>query len=142
MSDPGSNFSWHWRQYEMLREEIMQHLHESRQLELYGVGAVAAFYAWLLTNSTSAPRWSGFIGVLIPLFGGLRGYVTGLRIDEIASYLRNLEQIAFTESTQPLGWERHFAGIGTKRLTRMSSALVWVVLLATAVLASSLLIWK
>lgn len=130
-SDPAEAQSrLHWEQYGMLREEVFYHLQETRKLEVYVVGGLAAFYAWLCT--ANAPRTVWFVGVLLPALGALRAWVSLGRIREIGDYLRRLEERLFTDATGPAGWERHFARVSRGTMTR-AALLFWLGLLLVTV---------
>jgi hypothetical protein len=151
MPDLNQQLHFHWRQYEMLHEEILQRIAASWQLEFYAVAAVAGFYAWFFTNRAKLPWRIGFIGVLIPAAGLLRTIVTSLRVKDIASYLRDIESRTFTDPALP-GWERHLdlpgwerylpVDVGVKLGTVVSSSLVWGLLLGITVATPLLaLLW-
>jgi hypothetical protein len=86
----------HAYQYRMLREEILDQVGETRRLEIYTLGALGLFYAWLLTHGVSvggrAVYW------LAPAFVALaavRTWAALARISEVAAYLREIEIAAF-----------------------------------------------
>jgi hypothetical protein len=140
MPDLNEQMQLHWRQYEMLHEEILQRISASWELEFWAVATVAAFYAWFFKEGGNLPSWKiGFIGVLIPAAGLLRAIVTSLRVEDIAGYLREIESRTFTDPALP-GWEQHLADLpglerylgmdfGPKWSTVVSSSLVWGLLL-------------
>jgi hypothetical protein len=120
----------------MLRQEILYHLQETRKLEVYVVGGLAALYAWLCTAHAAKLVW--YVGVLFPLLGALRAWASLRRIGEIAAYLRQLEGRFFTDPTGPEGWERHFARVSRGVMTRTAMAF-WLGLLAVTLLAPTVL---
>jgi hypothetical protein len=105
LPDP-SRSEIHLSQYSLLREEVVSHVAETRRVEVYAVGGVAAVYAWLVTHGIElSAAW--FIPVMFPLLGAIRSYALFKRVQLIAIYLRDLEVYWFGASS-PHGWERFF----------------------------------
>lgn len=128
----------HFEQYKLLRDEIMRHQTETQRLETYAIAAIAALYAWLSTNPT-APFAAWFIGLLIPLFFGIRSYVLLQRIRQIASYLRDIEKTIFTQEGFPEGWETRFKQKYSRGIVSGTSKFFWWTLLIVTLVAPFLL---
>ncbi|MDE2361776.1 MAG: hypothetical protein KGM42_03785 [Hyphomicrobiales bacterium] len=86
----------HESQYRVLRDEILDQIHESRRLETYTLGALALFYTWLLTSGAAAGgRAVYWLAPPMVLLAAIRAWTILARIAEIAAYLREIEIAAF-----------------------------------------------
>jgi hypothetical protein len=96
---------FHLKEYEFLKQEIAELVDHSRKLEIYAIGAIAAFYAWFI-KAHPAP-----VALLIPtalaLLGWLRSYAALVRIYEIADYLREMERTLTLNKLGLCGWESY-----------------------------------
>lgn len=130
--------SWHLEQYKMLKTEIMSHVEETRKLEIYSIGAIAAIYSWFITRST-LPSRAWLIALLIPLLGGLRTYTLYKRIGLLSEYLREIENKIFKDENKLIGWERYFHSksllVYKKQGIPFSSIVFWVSLLVVTIIA-------
>jgi hypothetical protein len=96
----------HAAQYKLLRAEVLQLVDETRKLELYALGGVAALYAWLVKDGQHVPKSAFYIAVPLVALGGLRALALYFRVKEIGEYQRKLEELYFTSPALP-GWERY-----------------------------------
>ena len=125
----------HLEQYKMLREEILWSMKEISRLEVFGLGATASLYAWLLTHR-GAVRADVMTVVPSLILGicALRVYDLTRRIGDIGTYLGLLEKDAFLRADEPMGWERYKVK-GPTELTRYDrvksgvSAAIWCALI-------------
>jgi len=143
MSNPITDREFHLEQYKMLREEVMELIAQTRQLEFYAFGAFGAFYAWLYTENPGE-RAAWFLAPFLALLGSVRSLALLKRINEIGRYLRGLEHHLVPmhpddpiphrddEPPRPIGWERHRETIGGKWFLT-TSALLWALLLVATV---------
>lgn len=97
---------FHYKEYDSLKKEIEALVEHSRKLEVYAVGAVAAFYVWYLKDACGLPVAPLlFVPVVIAAAAFVRTTATLSRIYELAVYLREVETEYALEKLQ--GWERH-----------------------------------
>jgi hypothetical protein len=122
-------------QYRMLREEVMILIDETRKIETYVIGGIAAYYGWLVTNSVaSQPVW--FVATALALFGGFRSLGLFVRVGDIARYLREIE----AHWGHPVGnlrlpgWERHFLHNNTFPLSWVTFSM-WTILICLTLIA-------
>lgn len=126
---------FHLKEYEFLRKEIAELVEHTRKLEIYAVGAIAAFYAWFIKEQPPTPTL--FIPTALALLGGFRSYAALIRIYEISDYLRIIERsIAWNESGL-CGWESYRKNEPDRASTRFwiytapflsSAAIFWIAL--------------
>ena len=86
----------HAYQYRMLRKEVFEQVKETRRIETYALGALAVFYALVLTRVGGRP--SGLVLALAPamvLLAAARCWVLLARIGDIAAYMREIEIATF-----------------------------------------------
>lgn len=96
---------FHLKEYESLKKEIFDLVEHSRKLEIYVVGAMAAFYAWFIKEQ---PVTSALcIPIVLALLGGFRAFSTLIRINEIAGYLRAMEGFFALNNVGVQGWESY-----------------------------------
>ena len=80
-------------EYEELRHEVADSLSETRRLEIYAIGASAAFWAWTIADAPTATlasptRW---IPAVFTLLGGLRCIALLGHILDIRDYFLKIE---------------------------------------------------
>jgi hypothetical protein len=124
-------------EYKTLRTGVDKLVRDTRQLELYVVGALVAYYAWMLTHCIPSPDSSeqltlrdvaGYLPVLLPLLGAWRSAADYMRITTIATYIRGIEDDCLRGS--PLnGYEHHLIPERHARpLLGEAHVLLWAVL--------------
>ena len=142
-------------EFKSLKHEIELLVRDTRSLELYVVGGLVAYYAWLLTHcipetTVSMPflrqqlllqllPW--FVPIALPLLGAWRSWANVGRIMDIAGYIRTVEDYLHAERI-PLGpmrgWEHYVQQRRKEARIRLGShAVVWLLLVATTVLIAS-----
>ena len=93
-------------EYKDRRAEIDTLLKDTKNIELYALIGVAAYYAWLLTHCVS-PSLPWLIPIVIPILGAWRSFENVMQVLKNAKYLRDLEKEIFV--FQLKGWERYLA---------------------------------
>jgi hypothetical protein len=119
-------------QFKSLRYEIEEAIRHTRNLELYAIAAVAAYYAWMLTHCIPSvqmhlpiieknieSRWiAWFIPVSIPILGAWRVWFNLGQILVVANYIAKIEE-TFDGRFCPLGpdkgWENYLRIVRSKR---------------------------
>ena len=96
---------FHLKEYEFLRKEIAELVEHTRKLEIYAVGAIAAFYAWFIKEQP--PTLTLLIPTALALLGGFRSYAALIRIYELADYLRIIERSVALNNSGLCGWESY-----------------------------------
>lgn len=114
-------------EYKSLTQEVRDLLKETRQLELYCAGAVAALFSWYATaNFTNTVGW--YLPLLIPVLGVIRSWSFHERIRQISSYLIKIEaSLLQSENKELVGWESYYAKIRTHGITP-SGIVFWLLL--------------
>ena len=127
-----------FEQHKMLRDELMEIVAETRRLELVILGALSAYYAWILTHDGLAKdRWVWHIPTVLAVLGGGRCLALYRRITEIGSYLAHIEQfflpypLPTAQGRYPLGWERHRSTLRGSPLLSTASIFWALLVLAT-----------
>lgn len=124
MSDESKSFAEQLalEEYKSLKEEMQEYVKESYMLELYGIGALGAFYSWYLFQNK--PALLAFIPVVLVGYGFRRSVLLLKRIEHIAEYIRNK-----IELTPSHGWETYFNK--TRKQSEMSRHVkaIWLLLL-------------
>ena len=103
---PAASKDFHLKEYESLKKEVSEQVEHTRKLEIYAVGGIAAFYAWFIGAETNLPSELLIIPLLLAILGAWRSGAALTRINEIAVYLVQLEDV-FALSGQRFGWETH-----------------------------------
>lgn len=125
----------------MLREELMTLVQQTRTTEIYTVTGIAAFYAWLVTNSTDVPVAAWFIPAPLTFIAGIRCLELYRCTRDIAAYLLKLEEQFFTEHSVLPGWERYL--VKRRRIQLAPTAVVlWLCLLGGTLCAPFVLAKK
>lgn len=122
----------HQYHYETLRDEALALTNETRKIEQQSLIAVSALYAWLATHRAESPDLIWFLGLPIALLAGLRCRTLGRRIQKIADYLIEIEEVSFNDPKLP-GWERFLAADKSNRLTPNAER-VWKVMIFATIL--------
>ncbi len=129
---------FHLKEYESLKKELADLVEHSRKIEIYAVGGIAAFYSWFLLKVPNPPHIALYIPIIVAVLGSFRSWSVLTRIQEIASYLREVEDVFALRDLGLTGWETH-------RRTKSSSpfvssaAVFWLVLVAVSVVARCIL---
>jgi hypothetical protein len=88
-------------EFKSLRAEIELLIKDTRSLELYAVGGLVTYYAWILTHCVKPIKYSidfsvpivWIIPIVVSILGCWRSFSNGSRIIDIASYIRgNIEK--------------------------------------------------
>jgi hypothetical protein len=99
-------------QFKSLRSEIEETFRNTRTLELYVVGGLVAYYAWIMTHclpDISIPilyyplQW--LIPIGLPVLGLWRTWENMIRLGKIARFMHATEDDILSDATK--GWE-HF----------------------------------
>jgi hypothetical protein len=132
---------FHLKEYESLKKELGELVEHSRKLEIYVVAGIAAFYAWYLTGQAPRPpREALYIPILVVFLGAFRSWSVLTRIQEVAQYIRDLEQVFALSDRKLIGWETYRHKPENDSSPFLSSAsVVWLTLLASSVFAKCLL---
>lgn len=127
---------FHVKEWESLREEITSQIDHTRKLELATVAGLGAFYAWFASATPSPSHFLLVVPSLLVLLAGRRAWGTLVRIQEIATYIRTLEQALCLDQEGLIGWDRTRDKLFPKPSPfMMSAALYWFAALAVSVLA-------
>lgn len=122
-------------QYKMLRTEVIDLVKETRSLEVLVVGAIAALFAWLVTQrKTDLRLW--FLAPVLALFGGLRALGLYVRIGDIAGYMKTIELQSAVPNLP--GWETYFEKNNTFALSWITFPF-WILLIIGGIAAPFLL---
>jgi hypothetical protein len=139
-ADFTSGREFHLREYDSLRQEIAGHIEHTRKLEIYAVGALAAFYSWFLA-APKRPAVILMIPIVLSVLAALRSYSTLSRIYEIAAYQQRIENAFALKRRGVMGWETYqfkpIAASWTKIPSplRSTAAIFWFVLIASSIAA-------
>lgn len=139
--DTKFRYDFHLKEWETLRTEIDTQIAHTRNLELTTVAGLGAFYAWFWSVGASHPaRFLLLVPSLLVLLAGLRAWGTLVRIEEIAVYLRTIENAFSLGHIEMIGWER------TRKWKfpdsypfKMTAGLFWIASLVVSILAWILL---
>jgi hypothetical protein len=140
-----SEFEFHLEEYKQIRSEVASLLSRVELLLRYSLVAAASVYAWLISQSvglsdkgpclrlpSSLLSYGWWIPPAFILLAGLTAIVTYIRIRQMGGYLRNIEDAI---GISKLGWEKY---LKTKKpLVTPATAIVWALLLATAIVATT-----
>jgi hypothetical protein len=134
----------HQKQYELLREEIMQYIRQIHITEMWAAAAVGASYTWLIIHKkdqTAFPPVLWFIPPGIMLLAAARCWALVCEMWRIGRYLRHIEEFSFGDSPKHPGWER-FKKSGKRHffdtLNTSAGTFIWLV----AFVLSLVLSWE
>jgi hypothetical protein len=124
-------------QFKDLRSQISMVLKETRSLELYALGGVVAYYAWLFTHCIpSAPVFGSeipsrlipwLIPVILPVLGAWRVMANVWALLVCAEYIVRIEDECDKTPCHigpDKGWENYVRGNRAKRKTCKSSVIM------------------
>lgn len=129
---------FHLKEYEFLKEEIADLVDHMRKIEVYAVGATAAFYAWFI--KTHPTTFALAIPIALAVLGGFRSYAVLLRVYEIAKYIRHIEKNFALNDASLSGWDSYLQQFRNSMFTRLSiyiapffssAALFWVLFISS-----------
>ncbi len=122
------------KEFDQLREELLECIKESRLLERNALLASGAIWAWAIANkSQSVYQTLLLVPPLIVSLSGLRAWSLSKHIGHLAAYIQEVEN-AFALPTG-LGWEHVFAK-STDYSKSASAIIFWLVLLAATLFAA------
>src|SRR5215204_1801416 len=101
-----SGQQFHLKEWESLRQEILEQVDHTRKLEFGSVAGLGAFYAWFVSANPSPSRFILVVPTLLAFLGGMRALGTLIRIQEIACYIREIEEHFSLGDKGLVGWER------------------------------------
>lgn len=127
---------FHIKEWESLREEITSQIDHTRKLELATVAGMAAFYAWFASAKPPVSHFLLTLPSLLVLLAGLRAWGTLVRIQEIATYIRKIEEAFSLGEAGLIGWDRTREQDFPKSSPfKVSASLFWWVALVVSILA-------
>lgn len=107
-SGPGieSSVQFHIAEYGSLHGEIRELLIEARTLERQVVFATGAVWSWLAVHGQSAHALAWFLPVLFSVGGAIRAAALKKEVNNIASYIWEIEYVLATTLPNLPGWHR------------------------------------
>lgn len=122
------------REYDHLREELLECVKETRLLERNALLVSGAIRAWAITNkSQSVYQVLLLVPSLIVFLSALRAWSLWRHIGLLAAYIQQVENTFALPDN--LGWEHTFAR--SRDYSKSFSAIIfWLVLLAATVFAA------
>jgi hypothetical protein len=99
----------HIEEYKLLQKEIIYYIGANTRTEFYCAISVGAIYAYYLSQpSGKLPSTVKYIPLIIIALCALRCLSFVMHMFAISKYLRQIEEFAFTESNEPVGWHRYW----------------------------------
>ena len=128
---------FHIKEWESLREEITSQIDHTRKLELATVAGLGAFYAWFASAKAHTPsHFLLAVPSLLVLLAGLRAWGTLVRIQEIATYIRTIEEAFSLKTGELIGWDiTRDTKFPRSSPFKVSAAAFWFAALAVSALA-------
>jgi hypothetical protein len=96
-------------QYRMLRAEVMSLIDETRKIEVYALGGIGAFYAWLVSSTTAKDGLIWYLPTALAVFGGMRSLGLFVRLGDISRYMQDIEAKWSSLGLLDNGWETYFS---------------------------------
>ena len=134
----------HGDEYRLLRDEIMQRMKDIHQTELFGAIGVGLVYSWFILHrkEISSPiLW--FIGPCVVALCAVSCLVNVFEIWRIGRYLARIEEVAFAQDEELMGWEREQRRPGVHRRYVIAhfalSFIIWVLAFGATIWASWIL---
>ena len=122
------------KEYEALRKQIDNFLHEILQLEILALIASGVIWSWLATfKDPNIPRFVFFFPAGLTLLIGARSWGLQITTTKIGEYICSLEK--FLELPNSLGWELHLKRTRSKS-AYISGTILWMVIFATNLVIS------
>lgn len=93
----------------MLRAEVMSLVDETRKIEVYALGGIGAFYAWLVSSTAVKDDSIWYLPTALALFGGMRSWGLFVRLGDISKYMQIIEAKWGRYGIPEVGWETYFS---------------------------------
>jgi hypothetical protein len=120
-----------------LQQEISYLVKDSRSLEIYVTGALAAYYAWLFTHCSDGLLFPWLVPIAAPCIGAWRSNRNLQRLMQMGTYIRDC---------YPTGWEDYVERVrrhdGDKNAVKVlarrgSHVAIWFVLFAGSIVIAA-----
>jgi len=123
-----NEIGWLYREeYKAMRQEMLQHIKQVRQVELYALIGPPTTFAWLVTHpmGTVPKQLICYLPSGIVLIAALECFFLVWRVSQMSHYLKTVER-HFRDSRNPEGWETHVLRVHANRQIQFWAAIAWL----------------